>query len=50
MVTMARKRRLETRYKQHPAVDDAIGVVLDVAVTAGEVSEFDLIVERTLIS
>ena len=39
MATNARNRRLEPSYKQHAAVDDACGVVLDVEVTTGEVNE-----------
>ena len=43
MATTARNRRLEPCYKQHTAVDDQKGVVLDVAVTTGEVNEGDTI-------
>ncbi len=43
MATTARNRRLEPCYKQHTAVDDERGVVLDVAATTGEVNEGDLI-------
>ena len=43
MATTARNRRLEPCYKQHTAVDDARGVVLDVAVTTGEVNEGETI-------
>jgi IS5 family transposase len=39
MATTARRQRLEPSYKQHTAVDDAVGVVLDVHVTTGEVNE-----------
>lgn len=39
MATNARNRRLEPAYKQHTAVDDLRGVILDVAVTTGEVNE-----------
>jgi len=39
MATAAVNRRLEPCYKQHTAVDDARGVVLDVAVTTGEANE-----------
>ena len=39
MATSACNRRHEPSYKQHAAVDDARGVVLDVAVTTGAVSE-----------
>ncbi len=43
MATSSRGRRLEPSYKQHTAVDDGSGVVLDVAVTTGEVNEGDVI-------
>ncbi|CAH2394404.1 hypothetical protein MES4922_10317 [Mesorhizobium ventifaucium] len=46
MATRARNRRLEPAYKQHAVVDDLRGVVLDVAVTTGEISEGQMIVER----
>ncbi|MCK1600461.1 hypothetical protein IVB02_03235 [Bradyrhizobium sp. 166] len=36
MATNGRNRRLEPAYKQHAAVDDRRGVILDVEVTAGE--------------
>ena len=36
MATSSRNQRLEPCYKQHTAVDDARGVVLDVAVTTGD--------------
>src|SRR5512134_292439 len=36
MATNARNRRLEPAYKQHTAVDDLRGVILDVAVTTGD--------------
>ncbi len=39
MATNARNRRLEPAYKQHTAVDDLCGVVLDVEVTTGEANE-----------
>lgn len=39
MATSARNRRLEPAYKQHTAVDDLRGVILDVNVTTGEVNE-----------
>ena len=39
MATSAENRRLEPCYKQHTAVDDRRGVVLDVAVTTGAASE-----------
>jgi IS5 family transposase len=43
MATTARNRRLEPCYKQHTAVDDKRGVVLDVEVTTGEANEGDTI-------
>jgi transposase len=46
MATNARNRRLEPCYKQHTAVDDACGVVLDLEVTTGEANEGDHIVQR----
>ena len=39
MATSARQRRLEPSYKRHTAFDDETGVVLDVAVTTGEINE-----------
>ncbi len=39
MATSARNRRLEPAYKQHTAVDDIRGVILDVEVTTGETNE-----------
>jgi transposase len=39
MATSGRNRRLEPTYKQHTAVDDEAGVVLDVTVTTGQVNE-----------
>src|SRR5512143_2427870 len=51
MATNARNRRLEPAYKQHTAVDDLRGVVLDVAVTTGEVNEGQIVehqVEATM--
>jgi transposase len=43
MATNGRNRRLEPAYKQHTAVDDKVGVILDVAVTTGQTNEGDLI-------
>jgi IS5 family transposase len=43
MATNARNRRLEPAYKQHTAVDDKVGVVLDVVVTTGQTNEGDII-------
>ena len=39
MATSSRNRRLEPAYKQHTAVDDLAGVVLDVEVATGEENE-----------
>lgn len=39
MTTSCRQYRMEPSYKQHTAVDDRRGVVVDVEVTTGEVSE-----------
>jgi hypothetical protein len=41
MATNARNRRLEPAYKQHTAVDDVFGLVLDVEVTTGQANEGD---------
>jgi len=41
MATNARNRRLDPAYKQHTAVDDIFGVILDVQVTTGEANEGD---------
>jgi transposase len=43
MATNARNRRLEPAYKQHTAVDDKLGVVLDVEVTTGQTNEGEII-------
>ena len=43
MATSARNRRLEPAYKQHTAVDDVFGVILDVEVTTGQANEGDQI-------
>ena len=47
MATNGRNRRLEPAYKQHGAVDDEFGVILDVEVTTGEINEGQVILERT---
>lgn len=39
MATSSHKRRLAPSYKQHTAVDDKAGVIVDVTVTTGEESE-----------
>lgn len=46
MATTARNKRLEPSYKQHTAVDDLTGVVLDVEVTTGAVNEGDRIEDQ----
>jgi transposase len=46
MATNARNRKLEPAYKQHTAVDDVFGVVLDVEVTTGQVNEGDNILTQ----
>jgi IS5 family transposase len=46
MATNGRNRRLEPAYKQHAVVDDVRGVVLDVAITTGEINEGQVIIER----
>ncbi len=46
MATSGRNRRLEPSYKQHGAVDDACGVILDVEVTTGEINEGQAILDR----
>jgi IS5 family transposase len=46
MATSGRNRRLEPSYKQHGAVDDAYGVILDVEVSTGELNEGQAILER----
>jgi len=43
MATNARNRHLEPCYKQHTAVDDIMGVILDVEVTTGEKNEGQMI-------
>ena len=44
--TVRRNRRLEPSYKQHGAVDDECGVILDVEVTTGEINEGQEILSR----
>lgn len=46
MATNARNRRLEPAYKQHTAVDDVFGVVLDLEVTTGQANEGDHVLAR----
>jgi transposase len=46
MATNGRNRRLEPAYKQHTAVDDVAGVVVDVEVVTGEENEGMAVAER----
>src|SRR3984893_2641942 len=46
MATNGRNRRLEPAYKQHAAVDDLRGVIVDVEVTTGETNEGQVGIER----
>ena len=46
MATNGRNRRVEPAYKQHTAVDDVAGVVVDVEVTTGEENEGTVIAGR----
>ena len=46
MATNGRNRRLELAYKQHAAVDDLRGVIIDVEVTTGETNEGQVVIER----
>jgi transposase len=46
MATSARNRRLEPAYKQHTAVDDVFGVLLDVEITTGQANEGDHILPQ----
>ena len=39
MATSSRNKRLEPAYKQHTAVDDRAGIVIDVDLTTGEINE-----------
>ena len=43
MATNDRNRRREPCYKQHTAVDDKVGVILDVKVTTGQTNEGEMI-------
>jgi transposase len=43
MATSSRRTFTEPTYKQHVAVDDRAGIIVDVAVTAGDVNEGNLI-------
>lgn len=46
MATGSRRQRLEPSYKQHTAVDDKAGVIVDVQVSSGEVNEGQQLVEQ----
>jgi transposase len=46
MTTSRKDQRLEPNYKQHTAVDDKSGVVVDVEVTTGEASEGKQLLEQ----
>ena len=46
LATSGRKRRMEPSYKQHGAVDDVCGVILDVEVTTGKVNEGQVVLDR----
>jgi transposase len=46
MATNGRNRRLEPAYKQHAAVDDLRGVIVDVEVTTGETNEGQVVIGR----
>lgn len=46
LATNGRNRRLEPAYKQHTAVDDVVGVIVDVEVVTGEQNEGMAIPER----
>ena len=46
MATSSRAYHLEPSYKQHTAVDDQAGVIVDVEVTTGEVSEGRQLLEQ----
>jgi len=45
MVTSKKNFQLEPSYKQHTAVDDKAGVIVDIAVTTGEASEGQRLVQ-----
>jgi len=45
LTTSSKKFRMEPSYKQHTAVDDAAGVIVDVTVTTGEASEGERLME-----
>lgn len=47
LATSSRDFHLQPSYKQHTAVDDQAGVVIDVAVTTGEANEGQQLMEQT---
>jgi transposase len=46
MTTSSHTRRMEPFYKQHGAVDDAYGVIVDVDITTGQASEGSQLLEQ----
>lgn len=46
LTTSRKSMRLEPSFKQHTAVDDAAGIIVDVAVTTGEASEGKQLLEQ----
>jgi len=46
MATNNKKQRLEPSYKQHTAVDDRAGIIVDVALTTGETNEGQQLLEQ----
>lgn len=46
MATSSKKQRLQPAYKQHTAVDDASGVIVDVEVVTGEEHDIGRVAER----
>jgi hypothetical protein len=48
MATNGRNRRLEPAYKQHAAVDNLRGVIVDVDVTTGETNEGHVVIGASM--
>lgn len=46
LTTSSKEYRMEPSYKQHTAVDDEVGVVVDVAITTGESSEGKQLIDQ----
>ena len=46
LTTSNRNRRMEPSFKQHTAVDDKSGVIVDVSITTGEVNDGDIILKQ----